>query len=407
MKKKHNIKLSIFIHLIVIITLFMGIGYASINSVALDIKGTSNAKSQDDIYITEVNTTSTSTSTSLSNVSNNGTLLTSKIALENDKDSTISIQVVLYNSTNSNYIFDEIVYTEEKYNNTDITFSFNKKDEILKSGETLEVTVTFKYDTYNSQTSNILESMLNFKFIKLYNVTYENFNSTTSYPTYIGEDKTLTISFGTLDAPIEVYKDNVLLTSSQYSYSNYVLTIPNVNGNIHVRKYGKYTITNMVTNGSFENDFTGWNIFGNSSYWSTPNISIFGSKSGSRKSSGAQGNFLLQPLNWQEGHKYYWYFFAIALSDQRMLADITNKGGAIDFTAMPDVWNRGSAIYTSDFTGTNTISVNFAETSNYTYVDGVTVIDLTTAFGSGNEPTKAWCDTNIRNWFEGSTIVYK
>lgn len=51
MKKKHNIKLSIFIHLIVIITLFMGIGYASINSVALDIKGTSNAKSQDDIYI--------------------------------------------------------------------------------------------------------------------------------------------------------------------------------------------------------------------------------------------------------------------------------------------------------------------------------------------------------------------
>ena len=90
-----------------------------------------------------------------------------------------------------------------------------------------------------------------------------------------------------------------------------------------------------------------------------------------------------------------------------MLADITNKGGAIDFTAMPDVWNRGSAIYTSDFTGTNTISVNFAETSNYTYVDGVTVIDLTAAFGSGNEPTKAWCDTNIRNWFEGSTIVYK
>ena len=130
MKKKQNIKLSIFIHLIVIITLFMGIGYASINSVALDINGTSNARSQDDIYITEVNTTSTSTS--LSNVSNNGTLLTSKIALENDKDSTISIQVVLYNSTNSNYIFEDIVYTEEKYNNSDITFSFNKKDAMIK-----------------------------------------------------------------------------------------------------------------------------------------------------------------------------------------------------------------------------------------------------------------------------------
>lgn len=40
------------------------------------------------------------------------------------------------------------------------------------------------------------------------------------------------------------------------------------------------------------------------------------------------------------------------------------------------------------------------------YVDAVMLIDLTEAFGSGNEPTKEWCDENI-SYFDGSTIVYK
>lgn len=40
------------------------------------------------------------------------------------------------------------------------------------------------------------------------------------------------------------------------------------------------------------------------------------------------------------------------------------------------------------------------------YVDAVMLIDLTEAFGLGNEPTKEWCDENI-SYFDGSTIVYK
>ena len=38
--------------------------------------------------------------------------------------------------------------------------------------------------------------------------------------------------------------------------------------------------------------------------------------------------------------------------------------------------------------------------------DGLMLIDLTEAFGSGNEPSKEWCDANI-NYFDGATTVYK
>ena len=40
------------------------------------------------------------------------------------------------------------------------------------------------------------------------------------------------------------------------------------------------------------------------------------------------------------------------------------------------------------------------------YYDGLIVIDLTTTFGSGNEPDNDWCDKHI-NYFDGTTTIYK
>ena len=177
-----NLKSKFYLFIIFIATLFIGIGYASINSVSLDIKGTSKAKSQDDIYITEVN--SMSGSNTLSNVSNEGTLLTSRITLENDKDSTINIKVILYNSTNNDYIFKDIIYAEELYNNSNIKFSFDKKDEIIEAGKTLEVNLTFYYENYNSEVLNFLESTLNFKF-ELNTYIAAEYSYTGKYETFI------------------------------------------------------------------------------------------------------------------------------------------------------------------------------------------------------------------------------
>lgn len=175
-------KSKFFLFIIFMATLFIGIGYASINSVSLDIKGTSNARSQDDIYITEVSTISGSNT--LSNVSNEGTLLTSRITLENDKESTVSINVRLYNSTDNDYVFNDIVYTEEKYDNPDITFTFDKQGETISAKNSLDVTITFKYVTYDSDTLNILNSMLNFKF-KVPSYVVANYSYTGNYEEFI------------------------------------------------------------------------------------------------------------------------------------------------------------------------------------------------------------------------------
>lgn len=41
------------------------------------------------------------------------------------------------------------------------------------------------------------------------------------------------------------------------------------------------------------------------------------------------------------------------------------------------------------------------------YIDDAMLIDLTTAFGAGNEPTQSWCDTNIEYFAGNTTIQYE
>jgi hypothetical protein len=41
------------------------------------------------------------------------------------------------------------------------------------------------------------------------------------------------------------------------------------------------------------------------------------------------------------------------------------------------------------------------------YVDDAMLIDLTAAFGSGNEPTQDWCKKNIEYFTGNTTIQYE
>lgn len=41
------------------------------------------------------------------------------------------------------------------------------------------------------------------------------------------------------------------------------------------------------------------------------------------------------------------------------------------------------------------------------YIDNAMLIDLTAAFGTGNEPTQEWCDTNIEYFTDNITIQYE
>jgi len=181
--------------LIVVATIFMGVGYASVNSIIMGINGDAVVKAQDGIFITEVSYVQGNNSLSDEGYEiyyTDSTILKSKIILvQNDLNSEVSLKVSFYNSTEYDYVFKDVVYAEELtdemydvYSNSNIVYTFDKQNEkISKNGGTLDVIITFKYDQINDSTSNILDSILNFKFeLKKYVVTFDGNGGTVDIP---------------------------------------------------------------------------------------------------------------------------------------------------------------------------------------------------------------------------------
>jgi len=162
--------------LILIATIFMGVGYASINPISLVFNGEVDAKVQDSIFITEVEYIERNDSLPNENYSisyADNTILKSSINLEpNDLTSEVSLKVTFYNSTEDDYVFKDVIYDEDLvaemkdiYSNSDIVYTFTNQNEIItKNGGILEVIITFKYAEISESTSNILNSILDFDF---------------------------------------------------------------------------------------------------------------------------------------------------------------------------------------------------------------------------------------------------
>jgi amino acid transporter len=186
--------------IILIATLLMGIGYASINSVILGISGTAQANTQDGIYITSVNYKSNV----FADYENSKiiyayqTMLNSSVVLSNTNGkSQITYEITIYNSTNDDYAFvgEEYLESEDTYSNDSIVVNLNglSKDYILKAKDSVTFTVTFAYKNQTLSQNNILKSLLNFRFEKIHYVTYENFTSTSGYPQFVIEGELLMV----------------------------------------------------------------------------------------------------------------------------------------------------------------------------------------------------------------------
>lgn len=164
--------------LFLIAIIFMSIGYASVNSVLATIGGIVQAKEVNQIFITKIDYVERDNKLPLENYNisyADETVLNSTISLEpNDITSEVSLKVLLTNKSEDDYVFKDVVYDKELiseipsiYDNENIKYEFTNKDEIIeKNGGTLEVILTFKYDTLDENTSNILNSLLSFKFVK-------------------------------------------------------------------------------------------------------------------------------------------------------------------------------------------------------------------------------------------------
>lgn len=168
-KKKLTNQNNIYIFLMVIATFFIGIGYASINSISLEIHGLVTASPQEGIFITDVSYLESNKAdlenTKITNIYQNN--LNSKIVLENDENAVITYQVIIHNSADYTYQFEGVEYIvgEETYSNENIIFELNGLEigDIITSSDDIEFTISFRYRDVPI-TDCELKSLLNFKF---------------------------------------------------------------------------------------------------------------------------------------------------------------------------------------------------------------------------------------------------
>lgn len=170
-KKYNNNKIHlIFFIFIIFSTFFLSIGYASLNSIILDINGEVTAVPQTEIYITDV-TYKNSTDADIENSKIQQyyqTLMQSSVVLGNTPTSSITYSVTVYNSSDIAYFFKEVEYSNEFYDNSNIIFELDglQKWDSIESKQSLTFSITFKYADNNIPDTKILNSYLNFKFIQ-------------------------------------------------------------------------------------------------------------------------------------------------------------------------------------------------------------------------------------------------
>ena len=162
----------IFLLFICVCTLFMGIGYATIDSIDFNISGDLLAKQQEGVFITDVtyDTNINAEPTSSEIVRFYKSILNSNIVLsDSDTTSSITYNVTVYNRNESNYRFTGVTYDDGFYNNENIVFDLSiNKGEIVSGKDSLTFSITFKYkdnvDITGDSFSSSLNSVLKFNF---------------------------------------------------------------------------------------------------------------------------------------------------------------------------------------------------------------------------------------------------
>lgn len=156
--------------LVSVAVLFIGVGYASINSIILDLTGNVNVGVQKNVFITNVEyVSSINANTNNSQILNYiATTMQSTIVLSTtNANSEIIYKVSVYNNSQNTYKFFDVVYAEENYDNPDIICEI--QDNGFKIGDTIapaeqkDIYVKFKYKDSKIATNNILNSYINFK----------------------------------------------------------------------------------------------------------------------------------------------------------------------------------------------------------------------------------------------------
>lgn len=118
----------VFLIMILLSTLFLGIGYAQISDIELKVSGSATANISENIVITSVAYDSNTNADPTKSTINDSvlTLMDSQIVLENDLLSTITYKVRIKNNCDIAAIFNDAVFLQPMgYDNPDIEFVLN------------------------------------------------------------------------------------------------------------------------------------------------------------------------------------------------------------------------------------------------------------------------------------------
>lgn len=169
-RRRAKFRTFIFPLLILVGTLIMGVGYASVSDVALNIDGSVMARAYHDTFISDFSIVQNSDSdilnaSSLKNVY--GTTFNANVFLEESMDSTVTFKLTLCNATKSVFTYMGVNYDDFFYSNPDIEVSvqgLEVGDKFLGKSN-IDVYLTFSYvDDLEEITSMSLDGYLNLVF---------------------------------------------------------------------------------------------------------------------------------------------------------------------------------------------------------------------------------------------------
>ena len=172
-------------------------------------------------------------------------------------------------------------------------------------------------------------------------------------------------------------------------------------------------LINLVKNGSFENDLNCW---GSSGVLET-GYKKFGTKSVKLVSPDGNARQVSQTISVINGHKYYGSVWALRTASVNATGnlDISGVSPELDFVTtigdsnMPlaNTWYMLSGVAQAQVSATGSYRV-YTRSLNPLYLDGFMLIDLTEAFGEGNEPDKATMDAIVNvngGWWDSDLTL--
>jgi len=170
------------------------------------------------------------------------------------------------------------------------------------------------------------------------------------------------------------------------------------------------TLTNLITDASFEESNWAANGTPDTTYakYGNKSLKITGNTSAREVTVPNKTNISLN-----SSHKYYaryeiyhtgatgsaGLYWPIA---EPYMFEGQSLGSANQWNIVGNVNNRSS--FTSTTSGQLRVDFNNNNAAGTVWYDGVMLIDLTAAFGAGNEPSTAWCNSNIP-FFTGSRRI--